>query len=481
MKVLRGHHPLGPAASGNSRSRSRIAHLEVGSGRHAEQAARIKSGQNNNGIGAMVLLLIYIIFAVAFFGGLLVDYNVIPPAATLISESSVYLLFCVSIFLKRKDSSFRHHLGYIYVSFIIVAIASAFLNGYLNVSVIIGIRPVLRFYILYLALINLDLSERQYKNINNLLFVLFILQLPGSAIRYFFQGVQEDTIGTYAGHGGGLTPIIPIVALGYLAGFYTAVRPRLIYLLLGLGFILYGIAGAKRAIFFMYPIAFLGIYYLAFFMAKKTSIFKHLALLMLLCIGIIGVQVLAIKVMPSLNPEHKIGGSVDYEHIFKFTEKYESQTGRHGSGASRFSTTILTLKTVMDAGIGEIFFGFGPGSLTTSELDTTFSGRKRVDRRLIPLEHSYGHTGMTYIFAEYGLCGLVALISVFLIFMHRSLRWFRLEVEPYWKALSIGTVVFAFLQTFIFFAYNQTPVTSRTIVPVYFYAMSLIFYRLNRR
>lgn len=426
----------------------------------------------------MAVILIYIIFAVAFFGGLLVDYNIIPPAATLVSEASVILLFCISLAGKRKGSSQSLHLGVVYLFFVLTTICSAYLNSCLNLGIIIGLRPILRFYIFYLALINLDLNESQFRKINSLLFFLFILQLPASAIRFCFQGIGENTIGTYAGHGGGLTPIIPIVALGYLAGFYAVVKQRWMFLLLGIGFVLYGIAGAKRAIFFLYPPAFLGIYYVAFARAKKVSIFRHMGLTMVILAGIIAVQFLAIKVMPSLNPEHKIGGSVSYAHVMKFAEEYETSTNEHGAGESRFATTVLTFRTLLNAGIGEIFFGFGPGSLSGSELDSTFE-RQHKDKRLQPLYGSYGQTGLTNIIIEYGLFGLVSLSSVFFVFIIRSQKWLKQENDPYWKSLAVGTVVFTILQTFVFLTYNALPVMDRTIVPVYFYAMSLIFYRLN--
>jgi hypothetical protein len=426
----------------------------------------------------IAVIFIYTIFVVAFFGGLLVDYKIIPPVATLLSEFSVLFLFFISIVGKRKDSPLSFHLGLVYVFFVMITICSAFLNNRLNLSIIIGLRPILRFYILYLALINLDLSESKYRVVNNLLFTLFIVQLPASFIRFYFQGIQENTIGTYAGHGGGLTPIIPIVALGYLAGFYAEVRQRMTYLLVGIGFVLFGILGAKRAIFFMYPPAFLGIYYVAFFKAKKISAIKHIGLIVMGVIGIICVQTLAIKVMPSLNPENKVGGSVNLEHILTFAEKYEKSIDERGAANSRFGTTTLAFKVLFDAGIGEILFGFGPGSLTSSELDSTFE-RQRYDKRLKPLYRSYGYTGMMYIVIEYGVLGLVILSSVFFVFIYRSLRWLRLESDPYWRALAVGTVVFTFLQTFIFFTYNALPVTSGTIVPVYFYAMALMHYRLN--
>jgi hypothetical protein len=178
----------------------------------------------------MTILLICQIFVIGFFGNLLTDYQILPPEAKLISELSVYLLFCYSLINRsNKHPQFCFHLLNFYFAFLLIAISSAFLNGYMNQRLIIGLRPILRFYFFYLALLNLNISENQYKKINKMIFVLFILQLPASAIRFQQYGISELTIGTYASHGGGLTPVIPIVALGFLSGFYIFWKPKIIY------------------------------------------------------------------------------------------------------------------------------------------------------------------------------------------------------------------------------------------------------------
>ena len=63
----------------------------------------------------------------------------------------------------------------------------------------------MRFYLFYLALINLGLDETMLKRINKFLFILFIIQLPAVAYRFSIYGISELTIGTYATHGGGPT------------------------------------------------------------------------------------------------------------------------------------------------------------------------------------------------------------------------------------------------------------------------------------
>jgi hypothetical protein len=425
----------------------------------------------------MTLVIIFELFAIAFFGNLLVDYQFIPAEVTLLTELSAYLLLCLGLIRSGQSrAAISIHLSYLYGAFLLVAIISAVLNGGLSQRIFIGLRPILRFYIFYLALINLRLSEKQYKAINILLFVIFILQLPASGIRFLQHGFAEHTIGTYAAHGGGITPIIPIIAIGYLAGFFIFCKPKPIHLLLGAGFVMFGIMGAKRVLFFLLPASLIGIYYLGYVKGKKTSLIKQLPLIVIVIGTGMAVQLFMMKNIASLNPEYKEGGTASYSHVLEYAQKYEAGKGAiHGAGGGRFSTTLIGFETIFGGDIAQTFFGFGPGSTMKSKFDS----ERRVDKRLISFVASYGQTGFAFLLVEYGLFGAITLSLVFFIFISRSLRWFRLENDPYWKSMSMGTVVFSFLYAFIFFCYNRVPLVDDTTPPVYFYAMSLAFYRLN--
>ena len=206
----------------------------------------------------MALFLIYGIFLVAFFADSFVGYNLIPAHVTLVTELFIYLLFLYSLIVSRRNHKDYHlHLVPLLAFFLIVALCSIVVNNTFNFRPVFSLRLILRFFIFYVALINMGLTDGQLKKINTLLFILFIIQLPASAIKFCFYGVSEMTMGTYTVRGGGLTTIIPIIALGYLAGYYVFHKPRALYLLLGVGFIAYGIVGAKAALFFLLPITFL--------------------------------------------------------------------------------------------------------------------------------------------------------------------------------------------------------------------------------
>ena len=209
----------------------------------------------------MIQLFIYVIFLFAFFGNSLVSYGLIPPQATLVTEAFVYLLFLYSIVFKIRFKTERYsiHLWYPFGLFLIIAFCSIIINNYYNFKPILSLRVILRFYLFYLALINLGLDESLLKKINKLLFILFIIQLPVVAYKFSIYGINELTIGSYAARGGGLTAIIPIVALGYIAGYYFFYKRKTSYVVLAIGFILFGIAGEKRVLLFVYPIVFMGI------------------------------------------------------------------------------------------------------------------------------------------------------------------------------------------------------------------------------
>jgi hypothetical protein len=430
----------------------------------------------------MVVITIYTIFIVAFFGNLLVETGMIPPEVTLATEFSIYLLFCFSFFQNAisSRSRFSFHLIFFYTSFAAIAVASATLNHRLDINLIIGLRPILRFYIFYLALINLRLSEGQYKKINILLFTIFILQLPVSFARFLTLGISENTIGTYGTHGGGLTPIIPIVAIGYLSGFYVFWKKKLIYLILGLGFIAFGILGEKRVLFFLFPLTFLAIYYVGYIKGQNVHPAKFVGAAVLLLTMSLSIQIIMMMNIRTLNPDQKTGGGrIDYGYVFEYAKKYETSEyyGRKGSGSGRGSTTQIALNTVLNNGIGHLFFGFGPGTVVSSIIKTD----ARLDKQLLPYINSYGKTGLTYILVEYGLFGALLLGPVFLIFMVTSYQWFKAETDPYWKSFSLGNVIFTGLYVFLFFTYNRMPVNDDTMLPVYFYAMAMMYSRLKDR
>lgn len=426
----------------------------------------------------MALFLIYGIFLVAFFANSLVGYNLIPAHVTIVTELFIYILFLYSLVVSRSNHKrYDFHLVPLFGFFLIVASCSIVVNNVFSFRPVFSLRLILRFFIFYVALINLGLTNGQLKKINTLLFILFIIQLPASAIKFYFYGFSERTMGTYIVRGGGLTTLIPIIGLGYLAGYYAFYKPKAIYLLVGVGFVLYGIVGMKAALLFLYPITFLGLYYLVYVRWKAVNVARHLTIVAFIALLSIAVGGTIICVQPRLNPEKAEGGSVDLSYALKNAGEYTTGMNPRNSevAGGRFATTMLVFDQIWKGGLVPVFFGYGPGCLS----DSILSDRPNADPRIVRIGGSYGKTGMTFILTEYGLFGVIALGLMFCIFVHMCWKWYNYEKEPYWKAFAVGSLVFAVLNSFIFFAYNPLPIAGDTIPPVYFYVMATMYLRLK--
>jgi hypothetical protein len=411
----------------------------------------------------------------AFFENSLIGYGLIPPKLTLTTEVSVYLLFIYSfVFTSYRHEIYRFHLLYPIGLFLIAALCSILLNEIFNYQPILSLRIIFRFYLFYLALINLGIKFADFKRINTLLFTLFIIQIPATAIKFYFLGFTEETMGTYGVRGGGLTPIIPIIAIGYLAGYYFLHKAKKVYILLGVGFFLLGVVGQKAVLFVLYPATFIGLYYLLFIRERRLRFVKNMVVFIIAVMISIGSSVTIISVDKRLNPEKATGGgSIDFSHALEKAKLYTihtSEGGKYGSG--RVATTKIAFETAMNDGFGSFFLGFGPGSFTKSLLKKDW----RMDSRLLRIKRSYGVTGMVYVLIEYGIFGVIVLSTIFFSFVRMSWKWYNNETEPYWKAFSFGTVVFSFLYVFIFFAYN-TAFIGDTLPPIYFYAMATMYIR----
>ena len=428
----------------------------------------------------MASLLIYGLFLVAFFGNSLVWFNIIPPHLTLASEIFIYLLLILSLILSSKSSreGYHFHLLLLFSFFLIVTFCSMLVNKKFDLGLALSLRLMLRFYIFYLALINLPLNNEKLKRINKLLFILFMLQLPACAIKFYFHGgVSEWNTGTYnMVPDGKTTMMIPLVAIGYLAGYYVFYKARAVYILLAIGFVLFGIVSAKAAHLFLMPVTFLGLYYLIYIKGKSVNVARHLSRIAIVLLLSIVVGGTIIKLDRRLNPEREVGGRIDLSHAIKGVQKYTTATDADNSefAVGRFATTKLTFNEIWKQGLPHIFFGFGPGCLTDSILYVS------ADPAVSRIRGSYGITGMTFVWTEYGLFGVFVFGSMFCIFARMCWKWYNYEKEPYWKAFALGSVAFAFLNMFCFFAYSTVPITGDTIPPVFFYAMATMYLRLKQ-
>ena len=406
----------------------------------------------------------------------------IPRHITVMTEASIAMLvFCA---LMSPSSCRRHlpHLWYILLVFICIMASSIVFNGSSTIRAIFSLRLLYRFYFFYLGITLFDFDDKNIKRINMFICLLFLLQVPIIVYKFSLYGIAEDTQGAY-NRDGSLTTMLPIVGIFYLGAYYFYYRPKLRYIYSGIGFILFSIVGDKRAVFFLYGPQFLAIYYWMYIKGKGVAWSSRVLSLYAAVTFIVIVSSSVLFFNKSLNPEGKVGGSLDPSYAVQYAKEYTTgdyKTGTRGYGTSgRYSTTKRIIEKLWDSGPVKLFFGFGPGSATPSLFDSAEEKMNRL-KFFEMLRVAYGLTTMTMIALEYGILGVIAFGLIIFLFARMCLRYYQYEVDPYWKAFAAGSVGFAFSMLFFFLAYHWTAFWGDTLPALYFYAMAVVYTRLQR-
>ena len=157
----------------------------------------------------------------------------------------------------------------------------------------------------------------------------------------------------------------------------------------------------------------------------------------------------------TLNPDRKVGGSVDIGYALDYAKEYTTNVHPYGWTTGRLSTTIRIFESLSEAGLSPLLIGFGPGLTTKSRFDSS-KARVGIDALFDKFGIIYGLTSMNRIALEYGLLGVISYGLMVVLLAHMCWTYYKSEVDPYWKAFAAGSVGFSFSMAFFFFAGPST-------------------------
>lgn len=403
----------------------------------------------------------------------------LPNSVSLAIEGVIYLLLLVSLISRNSRGLPWPSMWGGLFSMLMVAACSIALNEIEIHRSIFSLRLLYRFYIFYLAITFLELSDEDFKIINLFIAFLFLIQIPVVAIKFLLRGIRETTTGLYSTGDGSLTTYIPIVVIFYAASYYLLYRKKVSYVITIFGFVFVAIAGAKRAVFYLFPIQFMAIYYFIYFKNKSIPFTKKIGGFVAIFAIILVMSSLILSLNRSFNPEGEVGGSIDPGYALRYTERYNMGVDGYGNTYGRLSTTIRTIELLWDSGPLQLLFGSGPGLKTRTFLDDK-ADKKRFKELKEEEMISYGQTAMTKIAAEYGILGVFSYLLILIPAAVMCLKYVRYENDPYWKAFAAGSVGFSFSMLIFFFIYNASSIWGDTLPALYFYAMAVVYTRLYR-
>jgi len=416
------------------------------------------------------ITMIILIILIVFFGDWLITINIFPPQIMWLQELFATFIFIKAISLKLLNEDKVEFVGEkIIIGLLFVCIISIYINKATLIGSLLFLRLLLRYYLLFLGIINLDLNEKQMKKINNLVLVLVAIQIPVSVIKFFVYGQNERAIGTYAWRGGVLSTVLPLVVIGFCISYFILYKKSFALIGLILGFIIFSILGAKRGFIFFLPLL---IVFLSWFLRQNIkNLFKYS-----LIGGFIFVIAfyLTLSFIPTLSPgEHERTG-INPLYSIHFAKEY-TLSEKNGVSYGRTASSIKAFQVLAKKGKLNLLFGDGPGRT----LKSRFRDFDTREKAILEYRIGYGITGITWLAVNVGYLGGVLFLFFFVLIMRKCIFIFKLDCDSYWRSFELGMVAFSFIMIIILIFYANI-IVSDLLAMHYFCFSSFIVIRAKK-
>lgn len=377
------------------------------------------------------------------------------------------------------------------VSFVSFLLSEQSYGGFL-----LFLRSTFIFYLFFVALLNLNLSEKTVRAVNGYVMLIFAFQIVPALIKFSQVGFREGGgIGTVSVDAGEFSTTLPLFAISFLFAFYYWLRD-VKYLLWIPVFIAFGILGEKRAVIFYLPLLLLVVYLIFPYGLQRGEfssgagrprlVRKGLAALLLLSAGTLYV---GLRLMEQLNPEQSRWGSFDIGYALTTVYEYESNVLEEGGyfekgqrdpyrgdplATGRISSTLMSFQRLANEGMVALLVGSGPGLLTRSVGGEIFDTLRSIGIR-------YGLTGLMWLLNQVGILGALLFLLFYVQLFRRGLKAYRKIQGSYWKGITLGFLGASFVFLLDFITYSLSTLTMGSLTAVYYYVAAACFSRLYRR
>ena len=290
--------------------------------------------------------------------------------------------------------------------------------------------------------------------LHKLFWLLACSQIPTAIIKYFMVGVTEPYIGSMSSHEGGITTVFSLVMYCYALEMYFCTKERK-YLFALLGFILFGIVGAKRALAFLFP-AFYFVVLIVHSLCTHSIVRNSKKMTYgVICMPILFVLLCILN--PSFNPEKKVGGSFDLKYVIEYSGKYNNGGFGGDDKAGRANAMAIIHEKMLNDNLPHQLFGYGSGLLISS----SFNSQKMdsyAKMKVFGVGYSMG-IGYLTLLAQVGFMGVIPYFLIFILSLIDLLRKTK-AMSPYMTQTEIGLCVSAILTLIciitLSFFYNNT-------------------------
>lgn len=381
--------------------------------------------------GNKLALYIILLFSYGFFAYF--GKNAINAYKIITLIYAIYLLVIQPVFVRLNNRLTTIILFFILflVSFLISSLwvnndgfflTFAQLNRY--------IIPVSLFFVIRKKAIR---NPQSLEVLNKLFFQLLFLQIIYTVIQLFVIGIIEQLCGVFVGGAVGTSiPLLGLLWLGLNSNLQKMERKHWLFMV---GLLLSGVVTGKRAVWFMFPAVFLlyGIY-----VAKNKYPKQVMSLIFLTPLFIY----IGFKLVPTLNPDHKIWGRFDVGYAIDYATDYslgrEKKSGERVVGEGRVGANKLLWGYITSGDFDEkSLFGYGSGKVYAER-----TNYRNADENL-GVNSKGSLTGVFQFYMGYGLVGTLLFLGYYLLIFfnikYNRLRLVFLFVALYDFIFYVGT------------------------------------------
>ena len=407
------------------------------------------------------LLPVAVILLIIPFADWAVEYKYLPFQVMWVPELLAGLLFIKSLARKALEKQAYASPGLPFVLvFFLLSFLSLFINGSPIIPALLMLRLLFRYYLLFLAIINLGFDEKSQKLIINILIFIFLVQLPLSVAKLFVYGQGETSLGL-SSHS--VSTIFPLVAIGFLYSYYLLYQRKIAYILGIFGFVGFSIVGGKRAFIFFLPVLLI---YLTWIL--KERILRNLRLVFLgILIFFVSLYFVA-RLIPTLNPQREVWGEFNRRHIIDYAISYETNVSMTGAPTGRISASLEVFRALGRKGLPGRAFGYGPGSIIKSMFGG-YDKRQTIRSRFGVV---YGMNGLSWLGVQVGYFGTIIYFLIYYCLLRKCHSYYKKEKDPFWRSFALGMTGFSFILLFTSLIY--TPFFNDDSVAAFYFCLAAI-------
>lgn len=413
--------------------------------------------------------LIYILFSIAFFQGLLATFGISEALTRIAMNLIVLVLFLVGLIYIIKKRSMNFIAFDAFMLLLVIMLVSFLISDVSLLHLVFFIKVFILPFLFLLALLNIPFSQEQREKILKFIMILFFLQIIAAVIKVSLVGFTERYVGSVGIEGGSLAAIIPLMAISYIFSYYLYHSDNKKILLLIPVFIFFAISCSKLGVIIHLAILLIFLY----FIYEENSFFSFKTFIFTVMFAIFGFLTIYtfITMTPRANPDGIVGGEVDFEYALVFAETYTSRenTETRLVGVARKDAPAAVFNIMSQKGLSTLLFGLGPGEIIMSSF-------LPYDN---PMEEKYNlgygaRLGFLWTSMQIGILGSLAFLYFHLILFSRVYKKYRMSTDKEYKVILLGTIGLSIIFLIDYFTYSDSVVYQPSVVFTYLYMFSMI-------